>query len=177
MMMVRGKGGRERLVPLSEPAMRALSDWRALVPETKAFLFPARGKSGHLTRQRLAQILQNLAIAAGLSPTRISPHVYFATPSPPIWSNMVPICVPCSICWVMPIFRQHRFTLMFCERKKPCSMRRTHCLARSKRGGLAKRVRSGLISAQRKMMSQSCLNLKNRLPRWRVKFANCAMPA
>ena len=75
MMMVRGKGGRERLVPLSEPAMRALSDWRALVPETKAFLFPARGKSGHLTRQRLAQILQNLAIAAGLSPTRISPHV------------------------------------------------------------------------------------------------------
>jgi len=72
---VRGKGGRERLVPLSEPAMRALADWRVHVPEAAPFLFPARGKSGHLTRQRLAQILQNLAIAAGLPPARISPHV------------------------------------------------------------------------------------------------------
>ena len=75
MLMVRGKGGRERMVPLSEPAMRALAVWRALVPEAEAFLFPARGKSGHLTRQRFAQILQKLAIAAGLPPARISPHV------------------------------------------------------------------------------------------------------
>lgn len=75
MLMVRGKGGRERMVPLSAPAMRALADWRENVPETEAFLFPARSKSGHLTRQRFAQILQALAIAAGLPPARISPHV------------------------------------------------------------------------------------------------------
>ena len=75
MLIVRGKGGRERMVPLSEPALRALADWRGKVPETEAFLFPARGKSGHLTRQRFAQILQNLAVAAGLAPARISPHV------------------------------------------------------------------------------------------------------
>lgn len=75
LVMVRGKGGRERLVPLSEPAMNALADWRVHVPEGEAFLFPARGKNGHLTRQRFSQILQNLAIAAGLSPASISPHV------------------------------------------------------------------------------------------------------
>jgi len=75
MLLVRGKGGRERMVPLSVPAIRALVAWRALVPEVEAFLFPARGKSGHLTRQRFAQILQKLAAAAGLPPARISPHV------------------------------------------------------------------------------------------------------
>lgn len=74
-LIVRGKGGRERMVPLSKPALRALEAWRISVPETEKFLFPARGKSGHLTRQRFAQILEKLAIGAGLSPARISPHV------------------------------------------------------------------------------------------------------
>ena len=74
-LIVRGKGGRDRMVPLSEPAQRALADWRAFVGDDETFLFAARGKAGHLTRQRFAQILQQLAIAAGLSPSRISPHV------------------------------------------------------------------------------------------------------
>jgi integrase/recombinase XerD len=74
-LTVRGKGGRERMVPLSEPAKQALAAWRVLVPEKAAYLFPAGGKSGHLSRQRFAQILQSLAVAAGLSPARVSPHV------------------------------------------------------------------------------------------------------
>lgn len=75
-MLVRGKGGRERLVPLSDPARQAVSDWLAFQGETGSpFLFPARGKTGHLTRQRFAQILDRLAIAAGIAPSRISPHV------------------------------------------------------------------------------------------------------
>jgi integrase/recombinase XerD len=74
-LIVRGKGGRERMVPLSKPAQRALTDWRVYVGDDEKFLFAARGKAGHLTRQRFAQILQQLAVAAGLSPARISPHV------------------------------------------------------------------------------------------------------
>lgn len=74
-LIVRGKGGRERMVPLSDAARRALGAWRETVPTGEGFLFPARGKSGHLTRQRFAQILERLAIAAGLPPARISPHV------------------------------------------------------------------------------------------------------
>ena len=75
-MLVRGKGGRERMVPLSEAAQRAMADWLAhLGKSASPFLFPARGKLGHLTRQRFAQILQALAIKAGIEPSRISPHV------------------------------------------------------------------------------------------------------
>lgn len=75
-MLVRGKGGRERMVPLSEPARKAMADWLAFqTDKSAAFLFPARGKSGHLTRQRFAQILEALAIKAGIQPSRVSPHV------------------------------------------------------------------------------------------------------
>ena len=75
-MLVRGKGGRERVVPLSEAAHRAMADWLAFQGQSRSpFLFPARGKSGHLTRQRFAQILEALAIKAGVPPSRVSPHV------------------------------------------------------------------------------------------------------
>ena len=75
-MVVRGKGGRERMVPLSEAAQRAMADWLAYKgTDSSPFLFPAGGKSGHLTRQRFAQILETLAIKAGIAPSRVSPHV------------------------------------------------------------------------------------------------------
>ena len=75
-MLVRGKGGRERMVPLSEAAQRAMAAWLAHQGQTDSpFLFPARGKSGHLTRQRFAQILEGLAVKAGIAPSRISPQV------------------------------------------------------------------------------------------------------
>jgi len=85
-LLVRGKGGRERVVPLSVPARRALAAYlecRArFVPESAAasakagrWLFPSRGGDGHLTRQRCGQLLKELALAAGLDPARLSPHV------------------------------------------------------------------------------------------------------
>ena len=74
-LIIRGKGGRERLVPLSEAARQAIADWLAHDPQEAAFLFPASSKSGHMTRQRFSQILADLAVAAGLPASRVSPHV------------------------------------------------------------------------------------------------------
>ena len=81
LMTVRGKGGRERLVPLSEPARRAIALYRRLYEETRGrllsgrWLFPAESESGHLSRQVFARDLKNVAAAAGIASARVSPHV------------------------------------------------------------------------------------------------------
>ncbi|MCW1402865.1 tyrosine recombinase [Novosphingobium sp. MW5] len=72
---VTGKGGQQRLVPVSGRAKDALARWLPLRPEGSKHLFPSRGKSGHLTRIRLYQMLKDLALRAGLSPEKVSPHV------------------------------------------------------------------------------------------------------
>ncbi|WP_082448268.1 MULTISPECIES: tyrosine-type recombinase/integrase [unclassified Sphingomonas] len=72
-LILKGKGGRERMVPLSDRARAAVVRWRANVPADSAWLFPS-GK-GHLTRVRLYQIVRALAGEAGIAPDRISPHV------------------------------------------------------------------------------------------------------
>ncbi|MDB5366369.1 MAG: recombinase XerD [Rhodospirillales bacterium] len=75
-LRVRGKGSKERLVPLSEPAKAALKTWlEKRRPRESSFLFPGDGSGGHLTRQRIAQLLKARALAVGLDPARISPHV------------------------------------------------------------------------------------------------------
>ncbi|HEY1243599.1 MAG TPA: site-specific tyrosine recombinase XerD [Hyphomicrobiaceae bacterium] len=81
-LLIKGKGGRERIVPLNAPARAALDRYLnvgfddGVAPMVKTrWLFASRGAAGHLTRQRLAQELKALATEAGLDPARVSPHV------------------------------------------------------------------------------------------------------
>lgn len=84
-LMIEGKGGRERMVPLSEPAQKAIQDYLAIRPQfigsenrsvQEQWMFPSRtSESGHLTRQRFAQLLKDLARAADLDEERVSPHI------------------------------------------------------------------------------------------------------
>ena len=72
-LTVTGKGGQQRMVPISGRAKQALSRWLAVRPADGKFLFPSRGK--HLTRVRLFQLLKTLAARAGIDPAKVSPHV------------------------------------------------------------------------------------------------------
>lgn len=78
-IMVTGKGRKERLVPLSTPAKAAMAAYldarRAAGLDASRWLFPSSGESGHVTRQQAARDLKDLAAAAGLDPSRLSPHV------------------------------------------------------------------------------------------------------
>jgi integrase/recombinase XerD len=81
MLLVRGKGDKERQIPLSDPARTAIASWlhvraAALAEGEKSrYLFPSRGRQGHLTRQRFAQLLKEAALKANIDPARVSPHV------------------------------------------------------------------------------------------------------
>ncbi len=81
LLTVRGKGGKERLAPLSGPARAAIAVYRALLGEAapgagaSPWLFPADSASGHMTRQAFARDLKLVAAAAGVSPARVSPHI------------------------------------------------------------------------------------------------------
>ena len=85
MIVVRGKGDKERLVPLNDASRQAMADYLAAIEALKfgksknavasKWLFPSFGESGHLTRQHFARDLKELAGAAGLAPRLVSPHV------------------------------------------------------------------------------------------------------
>ncbi len=79
MILVRGKGNKERMVPLSSPAREALADWLEVWDENEAFaasrfLFPSPSRNGHLTRIAFYAMLKNIAVAAGVSPGDVTPH-------------------------------------------------------------------------------------------------------
>jgi len=85
MLLVKGKGGKERMVPLSNAARAALLDW-LIVWDDKAqsladqrlpapkYLFPSNGKLGHLTRHRFYGLIKDMAVKAGVAPEKVTPH-------------------------------------------------------------------------------------------------------
>ena len=75
LLVVKGKGGRERMVPLTETARAAMAAHLPSVPEDSPWLFPADSESGHMTRQAFARDLKDAAAAAGLRADKVSPHV------------------------------------------------------------------------------------------------------
>jgi integrase/recombinase XerD len=80
MLVVRGKGNKERLVPLNQAAKRAMAEYLKLRGEVESgapskWLFPSFGEQGHLTRQHFARELKSLGQASGIAPDRLSPHV------------------------------------------------------------------------------------------------------
>jgi integrase/recombinase XerD len=86
MILVKGKGDKERMVPLSGPARAALAAWlaardaeddagRKAGRAPSRYLFPGDGRDGHLTRQYFHSLVKDVAVLAGLSPARVTPHV------------------------------------------------------------------------------------------------------
>jgi integrase/recombinase XerD len=80
-LLVRGKGGKERLVPLTISAIDSINTYREVrhvflkSNRESKFLFPSRSKEGFLTRRRVGQLLKDLAIASNINPQKVSPHV------------------------------------------------------------------------------------------------------
>ena len=76
-LTIKGKGGRERLVPLNPPSRAALDNYLAVSGrhDNAPWLFPSKSAEGHVTRQGLGLDLKDLAVQAGLDPERVSPHV------------------------------------------------------------------------------------------------------
>jgi integrase/recombinase XerD len=85
MLLIMGKGGKERMVPLSPPARAAMTLWLALRDATQEaarikgkpgskYLFPSTGRLGHLTRHRFYLLIKDMAVHAGISPAKVTPH-------------------------------------------------------------------------------------------------------
>jgi len=85
MLLVMGKGGKERMVPLSDPAREVLGQWLSVRDEVEnqkekdgkrasLFLFPSNGKQGHLTRQTAYLAIKKMALLAGIDPKFVTPH-------------------------------------------------------------------------------------------------------
>ena len=79
-LLIRGKGGRERMVPLSPPAREAMAEWLRTRDAAQgrdgrsAFLFPSTSREGYLTRHRFYVLIKEIAVAAGVDPSKVTPH-------------------------------------------------------------------------------------------------------
>lgn len=85
MLLISGKGGKERMVPLSPAARESLAEWLVIRDATEdvrvksgkatsKYLFPSRGKLGHLTRHRFYALIKEFAVSAGVNPDKVTPH-------------------------------------------------------------------------------------------------------
>jgi integrase/recombinase XerD len=85
LLLIMGKGGKERLVPLSDPAREALAAWLVQRDKTEEaaqakgkpasiYLFPSRGSAGYLTRHRFYLLIKEFALTAGVDPSKVTPH-------------------------------------------------------------------------------------------------------
>lgn len=112
MIMVRGKGGRERLVPLSDSAREAAQALLEVDAHLESpFLFPGRDPAKPMTRQAFDRVLHTVALRAEIDPARLSPTCY-AIPSLRICWRMGQICALCRCCWGMQTLPPPRFTRM-----------------------------------------------------------------
>ncbi len=80
MILIKGKGSKERLVPISSRARDVISNWlivreQSLLASTSKFLFPAKTKNGHLNRETFFKMLKSASYLAGIEPSKVSPHV------------------------------------------------------------------------------------------------------
>ncbi|WP_373487002.1 tyrosine-type recombinase/integrase, partial [Blastomonas sp.] len=73
LLAITGKGGRQRMLPISGRAREALTRWTAIIGPDQRWLFPSR--TGHISRIRLYQLIKAFAADAGINPARVSPHV------------------------------------------------------------------------------------------------------
>ena len=119
-LIVRGKGDKERIAPLGKPALQALKAYMAVretfLPKSavrstaQRFVFPSRGSGGRLTRRRLGQILEDLAMKAGIDRSSASRRTRCAMPSPPTCFPAAPTFAPSSCFSATPTSRPRRST-------------------------------------------------------------------
>jgi integrase/recombinase XerD len=117
-LIIRGKGGGERMLPLNEIAIQSISEYIQLkgLQNRNNFLFPSNSKSGHITRQGFTKILKKLAIEVWILPSKISPHVIRHAFATHLMSNGADILTIQRLLGHKNISR-HRFTHMCLMRK------------------------------------------------------------
>ncbi len=138
LLMIKGKGGRERMVPLTGPARDAIRRYRALLESRPGlgegpWLFPADSESGHLTRQAFARDLKGVAAAAGIAAAKISPHVLRHAFASHLLQNGADLRVVQELLGHADVSTTQIYTHVLDERMK-AMVRDLHPLARSEGG-------------------------------------------
>ena len=144
-LILAGKGGKERLVPISDRARQAVKGWRTTLPGSSAWLFP--GGKAHLSRVRLFQLVRAMAGEAGIAPDRVSPHVLRHAFATHLLANGADLRVLQALLGHADIATTQIYTHVDAGRLVEL-VNRVHPLARSENGGVTP-VRGALAKAER----------------------------